>query len=114
MHGAVGFDAGLGARGHGDLERVAVLAVAQRPLAVTAPARLEVRAAPEALEIAQRVVAHQDDVAAAPAVATIRSALRHVRLAPEAQAAVAAGAGRDVDSRAILHVLIVAGPDPLL
>ena len=55
------------------------------------------------LEIAQRVVAHEHDVAAAAAVAAVRPALGHVRLAAEAEAAVAAAAGLDVDACAILH-----------
>ena len=112
VDGAVGLDQRLGPGRHADLERLAVLAVAQRPLPVAAPARLEVRPAPEALQIAQRVVAHEHDVAAATAVATVRPALGHVRLAAEAEAAVAAAAGVDVDSRAILHGIILACPIP--
>jgi hypothetical protein len=74
---------------------------------VTAAAGLEVRATPEALEVAQRVVAHEHNVAAAPAVAAVGAALGHVGLAPEAEAPVAAGSGRYVDARSILHVPIV-------
>ena len=51
----------------------------------------------EGLQVAQRVVAAQDHVAAAAAVAAVRPALGHVRLAPERQAAVAAAAGADLD-----------------
>ena len=60
---------------------------------MAAAPRLECDAAPEALEVAQRVVAHEHHVAAAAAVAAVGAALGHVGLAAEAQAAVAAGAG---------------------
>ena len=59
--------------------------------------------APERLQVAQRVVADEHDVAAAAAVAAVGAAARHVRFAAEAHAAVAAGAGLDVDSRAIVQ-----------
>ena len=112
--GAVLLDEHLGAGRNRDLERLAVGAVAQRALAVTAAARLEVRAAAEALEIAQRVVAHEHDIAAATPVAAVRSAPRDVRLAAEAETAVAAGAGLDVDARSVLHINHHACmPDPV-
>ena len=63
----------------------------------------EVRAAAEALQVAQRGVADEHDVAAVAAVAAVGAAPGHVRLAAEADAAVAAGAGLDVDPRAIVH-----------
>ncbi len=44
---------------------------------------------------------HHDDAAAVAAVAAIRAAARHVLLAPEAHAAVAAAAGLDFDGDAI-------------
>jgi hypothetical protein len=59
--------------------------------------------ATERLQIAQRVVAHQHDVAAAPAVATVGAAPGHVRLATEAEAAIAPAAGLDVYARSVLH-----------
>ena len=72
-----------------------------RALAVPAPLGAEVHAAPERLQVAQRVVDAQDHVAAASAVASVGPALRHVRLAAERQAAVAAGAGADLEVGAI-------------
>ena len=108
----VGLDQRLGPRRDADLEVLAVLAVTQRPLPVAPAACLEVRPAPEALQIAQRVVAHEHDVAAVAAVATVGPALGDVRLAPEAQAAVAAATGVDVDSSAVLHGIILACPIP--
>ena len=56
------------------------------------------RAALEGLQVAQRVVAEQHDVAAVPAVAAVGPALGHVRLAAEAHAAVPAAAGLDEDA----------------
>ena len=103
--GAVGLDEHLGAGRHGQLERRPVGAVAQRALSVAAAAGLEVRAAPERLQIAQRVRAHQHDVAAAAAVAAVGTALGHVGLAAEAEGSVAPAAGLNVDSRAIVHAV---------
>ncbi len=103
VHGTVGLHARLRTRRHANRQGLPVPAVTQRALAVTAPAGLEVRLAPEALEIAQRVVAHEHHVAAAAAVAAVGSALGHVRFAAEAQAAVTATAGHHVDSSAVLH-----------
>ena len=79
------------------------------PCAVAAALGAEVRAPAEALQVAQVVVAAQHDVAAAAAVAAVRPALGHVRLAPEREAAVAARAGADLDARAVVeHPAIVA------
>ena len=75
---------------------VAVGAVALRALPVAAAVGAEVRAAAEGLQVAQRVVDAQDDVAAAAAVAAVGTALGHVRLAAERERAVAAGAGADL------------------
>jgi len=75
---------------------------------VTAAPGLEVGAAAEALEVAQRVVADEHDIAAAATVAAVGTALGHVGLAPEAEATVAAGSGPDVDARSILHASIVS------
>ena len=93
----------LRARRHRDHERLAVGAVAQGALAVAAALGAEVRAAAEGLQVAQVVVAAQHDVAAAAAVAAVGAALGHVRLAPEGQAAVAARAGADLDSCAVVQ-----------
>ena len=71
----------------------AVGAVAQRALAVAGALGLVVRAALEGLQVAQRVVADEHDVAAVAAVAAVGPAVRDVRLAAEAHAAVAAAAG---------------------
>ena len=68
-------------------------------------AGLEVRATAEGLQIAQRVRAHEHDVAAATAVAAVGTALGHVGLAAEAEGSVAAAAGLNVDSRAIVHAV---------
>ena len=54
----------------------AVGAVAQRALAVAAALGLVVRAALEGLQVAQRVVAEQHDVAAVAAVAAVGAAAR--------------------------------------
>ena len=70
-------------------------------LAVPAAGGLEVRAAPERREVAQRAVDDDLDVAAAPAVAAVGPALRHVRLAPERDHPVAAGAAAHVDLGAV-------------
>jgi hypothetical protein len=77
--------------------------VAERALAVTASLRLEVHAAPEALEVAQVVVAHEHNVAAPSAVTAVGAALGNVGLAAEAEAAVAAGTGLHVDAGTIVH-----------
>ena len=93
----------LGPERHPDLERLAVAAVAQRSLPVASPLRLEVRAAPERLQVAQRFVRDHDHVAAAAAVAAVRPALGHVRLTAKAQTAVAAATGLDMDVCTVLH-----------
>ena len=81
--------------------------MAQCPLPVPGARRLEVRPAPEALEVPLRVVADEHDIAAAAPVAAVGTALGHVRLTPEAEAAIAAAAGLHMDPRAILHTMIV-------
>ena len=73
---------------------------------------LKCDAAAEALEVAQRVVADEHDVAAATAVAAVGAALGDVGLAAEAEAAVAAGAGLHVDARTIVHDMILTCPIP--
>src|SRR4029079_19815328 len=57
---------------------------------------------PEERQVAEARVGAKDDVAAAAAVAAVGPALRHVLLAPEAQAPVAAAAGKDVDAGAVV------------
>jgi hypothetical protein len=59
--------------------------------------------APELLQVAQRVLAHEHHVSTVSAVAAVRAASRHVRFAPEARAAIAAGACLNVDSRLIVE-----------
>ena len=54
-------------------------------------------------EIAARGVADEHDVAAAPAVAAIGAAARHVGLAAERDRAVAAGPAFDVDLRPVVE-----------
>ena len=53
-------------------------------------------------EVAEAGVGDEDDVAAAAAVAAVGPALRHVLLAPEAQASVAAAAGEHLDAGAVV------------
>src|SRR5207247_2144645 len=91
------------ARRQADLERLPGGPVAQRALAMAAAARLVVRLALERLQVAQRRVADEDDVTAAPAVAAVGPAPWHVRLAPEAHRPVAATAALDVDSRLVVQ-----------
>ena len=88
---------------HADLQRRPVGAVAQRALAVAGALGLVVRAALEGLQVAQRVVADEHDVAAVAAVAAVGPAVRDVRLAAEAQAAVAAAAGLYEDARLVVE-----------
>ena len=104
MQGAVVLDNASVPGGTQDLSVSAVLAVTERlpPPWPPRPA-LKCDAAPEGLEVTQRVVADEHDVAATTAVAAVRPTLGHVRLAAEAEAAVAAAAGLDVDSRSVLH-----------
>ena len=78
-------------------------AVLVRALAVTAALGPEVSTAAKARQVAQRGVHHEDDVAAAAAVAAVRAALRDVRLAPERHHAVPAGTAPHVDARAVVE-----------
>jgi hypothetical protein len=59
--------------------------------------------AAEGREIAQRGIGDHDDVAAASTVPAVGPALGDVLLAPEAQAAVTAAAGLDVDLRPVVE-----------
>ena len=88
-----------------DREGLAVGSMALGAAAVPAAPGAVVRAAPEALQVAQRLVADEHDVTSAPAVASVGTAARDVRFAAEARTAVAAGAGLYVNPRAIVkHV----------
>jgi hypothetical protein len=100
----VGLDQHLSAWGDRELERLAILAVPQRTLAVTTPSRLEVRSTPKALEASQRVIRHEHDVSTSAAIAAVRTAFGYVRFAAEAEAAIAAAAGLYVDASMILHL----------
>ena len=93
----------LRARRHADDQRLAVGPVALRALAVPSALRAEVRAAAERLQVAQRVVDAHEHVAAAAAVAAVRPALGHVRLAAERHDAVAATAGANLDLGAVME-----------
>src|SRR5262249_6776187 len=88
-------------RRHEHHERVTVGAVAQGALPVPTAVGPIMAAATEGLQVAQRVVAAQHDVATAAAVAAVRPALGHVGLAPERQRPVAAAPGPDLDVRTI-------------
>ena len=93
-------------------ERLAVGPVTLRARAVAAPPGAIVALAPEALQIAQRIVAHEHHLAAVSAVSAVGTAARHVRFPAEAHAAVAAGARLDVDPRAIVEhpPIVTAAP----
>jgi NADP-dependent 3-hydroxy acid dehydrogenase YdfG len=69
-----------------------------------------VGAAAEPLKVAHRVIADEHDVASPRPVAAIWAAFRDVRLTPEAEAAVAAPPGLNVDPRAVVHPLSIADP----
>ena len=69
----------------------------------SAGASVKVADAPEGGEIPKARVDRHDDVAPAAAVAAVGAALRHVLLAPEAQAAVAATTRLDVHLRAVVE-----------
>jgi hypothetical protein len=77
--------------------------VSKRSLAVAATAGPEFRSAAVPAQVSQRVIAHQQHVAAAATVSPIGTASRDMRFTPKAQAAVTAGAGLDMDTRSILH-----------
>ena len=65
--------------------------------------RLVVRPPVKGLEVAHRRVGHEHHVAAAPAVAAVGAALRHVRLTPERHHAVAAAAALHEDPRSVVE-----------
>ncbi len=74
-----------------------------RALAVTSASGLDVHVLAKTLQVAQRVVADDHHVAAPTPVAAVGPALGHVRLAPEAQAAVAARSGGNMDLRPVVQ-----------
>src|SRR6185312_14267891 len=83
---------------HPVLSPLTVLALAPAMLAAT---RAEVPAAAERNQVAALRVTDQHDIAAAAAVTAVGPASRHMRLAPEADRAVAAAATLDVDRRSV-------------
>ena len=88
-------------RRHRHDQRVAVGPVLQRAQAVPAAIGAVMATPAEGLQVAQRVVAAQDHVAAAAAIAAVGATLRYMGLAPEGQRTIAAAPGPDLDSRAI-------------
>ena len=85
-------------------------------LTVPAPPGPVVARDPQRGQIPSRAIGHHDHIPTTPAVAAVGATARNMRLAPEADDAVAAGAALHVDSRPILeHRLRIAGrliPDP--
>jgi hypothetical protein len=86
----------------------------ERTLTVPASTGLEVRATPVALEVTQRVIAHQHDVASVPTVTPVGTTPRHVSFAAEAEASIAPATGADEYPRAIEHAPIVEERGALL
>ena len=81
----------------------AARAVALLSLPMSAAARPVMRRKPKRRQVAPRLVGDHYDVAPAAAIAAVRAAARHVRLAAKADHAVAAGAALDVDLRSIVE-----------
>jgi hypothetical protein len=77
--------------------------VLPRPLPIAAPGSLVLRPGLEAPEVSEVGIGNEDDIAAAPAVATVRASLRDVLLATEAKCAVPAAAGLDTDLGVIVE-----------
>jgi hypothetical protein len=86
-----------------NLERLTVGAMLQRSLTVATAFGFEVRAATKALQVPQRPVAHDHDIASAATIAAVGAAPWHMGLASEAEAAITAPAGLYVNSSPILH-----------
>jgi hypothetical protein len=105
--GAVVLEENLGSRWDREFQRPSEGAVSKRALAVPTSAGLEVGATPVALEVSQRVIANQHDVAPVTAVAPVGTAPGHVSLAAEAEAAITSATGADEYPRAIEHATIV-------
>src|ERR1019366_2110093 len=87
--------------------------MAQRSTALAAAGRSVESATPERLQVTQRRVALEHNVAAVPAVAAVRSAARHVRLTAEAGGSGAAGPRLDLDPGFVVkHPPILAESEP--
>src|SRR6185295_3528922 len=78
-------------------------AVAQRALAVAAALGLLVRPPLEALQVVQRVVAEQHDVAPAAAVATTGAAMGYMGLTPNRADPVPAGPSLNEDASLVVE-----------
>ena len=91
-----------GAERDSQLEVLASGAMLLGALPVGATTGTEVPASAEGREIAQTLIRDHDDVAPATAVAAIGPALGHVRLATEADAAVAAASCLYVDRGSVV------------
>jgi hypothetical protein len=108
--GAVVLEEDLRSRRDRECQRLAVGTVSERALTVPPSAGFEVGAAPVALEVSQRVIAHQHDVAAVTPVAAVGTTPGHVSLAAETEASITPAAGADEYPRAIEHAPIVEDP----
>ena len=93
----------LSADRHPQLGVLAGGAVLQRAAAASASLRLEALIRPEARQVAQVRLGHEHHVAAGAAVPAVRTALRHVLLAAEREAAVTPPAGLHVDACTIVE-----------
>ena len=91
------------ADGDGEHDVVGVGAVLAGATTVASAPGGEPRLAPERREIAQIGFRDDHDVAATAAVASVRPTLRHVLLAAEREATVAASPGRHRDRRAVIE-----------
>ena len=87
----------------GELDVLAVGAVLVSALPVHAALGLEAALAREEREVAQVWVHRDDDVAALAPVTTVRTALRHVLLPPEAETAVASATATHFDARPVVE-----------
>ena len=98
-------------RPHGDaeLDGLAVRAVLARPASAAAAPGREPAPRAEGRQVAQIRVRGEHDVAAAPSVTAVGSALRHVFLPAEAERAVTAAPRLHVDAGAIREHAAVAG-----
>ncbi len=88
---------------HSELDHLAVGAVFARSTPVPAALRRIHALRAKRTEVAKPRIGDENDVAAPAAVAAVRPSLRHVLLAPETEAAVAAAAGSNVDARAVVE-----------
>jgi hypothetical protein len=102
----------LRADGHGEHDVLAVPAATASALAVPARTGGVAGLPPVPPEIAEIGVGHHDDVAAVAAVTAVRTALRNVLLAPEADGAVPAATAAGDDAGAILEHDLRGRPPP--